>query len=91
MVSCEAILFNDFPSTSDAIIEALATPSVLDSTVEEIMQVVFNSLTILVNCLLEDHLPGGALDIPSEEPYRETKSVPNVLSERDFAKPDCFL
>ena len=93
VVSCEAILFDDFPPTSDAITKALATPSVLDSTVEEILQVVFNSLTALVNRLLVDHLPGGVLDSPSEELHRETKSVPNsnTVSERDFAKLDRFL
>ena len=53
-------------------------------------QVVFNSLAVLVNCLLKDHLPGGVLDSPSEELH---KSVPssNIVSERDFAKLDRFL
>ena len=93
VVSHEAILFDDFPPTTDSISEVLSAPSDLDSTVQEILQVVFNSLTVLVSHLLEDHLPGGVLDSPSEELRRETASVPNsnVISERDFAKLDRFL
>ena len=62
-----------------------AKPSDLDATVQEILQVVFSSLALLVSRLLEDHLPGGVFD--------ETKSVPNsnTVSERDFAKLDRFL
>ena len=40
------------------IFDTLAKPYDLDATAQEILQVVFSSLTILVSRLLEDHLPG---------------------------------
>lgn len=93
VVAGEAVLYDDFEPTRDAIFNALSSPSELDSTVQEILQVVFSSLTVLVSRLLEDHLPGGKLDSPTEELVAETKSVPNsnTISERDFAKLDRLL
>ena len=92
VVACEAILYPDFPPTKDSVTQALSTPSDMDSTVQEFLEVIFNSLTVLVQHLVEDHLP-GALDSPNEQVLEETKSVPksNVISERDFAKLDKLL
>ena len=60
---------------------------------QEILQVVFSALTVLAARLLEDHLPGGELDSPSQQLFSESKSVPNsnTVSERDFAKLDRLL
>ena len=93
VVSGEAVLFRDFPPVPDMIFDSLAKPSELDATVQEIMQVVFSSLAVLVSRLLEDHLPGGVLDKPNQQLVEETKSVPNsnTISERDFAKLDRLL
>ena len=93
VVAGEAVLYSDFRPTPDAISDSLGTPSELDSTVQEILQLVFSALALLVTRLLEDHLPGGVLDMPSEQLACETKSVPssNVISERDFAKLDRLL
>ena len=90
VVSCEAVLFDDFPSSDT---RALAVPSEFDSMVQGILQVVFCATSVLLHRLLEDHLPGGDLDQPSDRLLAETKSVPNsnVISERDFAKPDRLL
>lgn len=51
--------------------------------VQEILELILNSLTVLVKHLVEDHLPGGALNSPDERFSEETKSVPksNVISE----------
>ena len=49
VVSGEAALFSDFRPTVDAIYDSLAKPSDLDATVQEILQVVFSSLAILVS------------------------------------------
>ena len=75
------------------IFDSLVQPSELDATVQEIMQVVFSSLAVLVSQLLEDHLPGGVLDKPNQQLVEETKSVPNsnTISERDFATLDRLL
>ena len=86
VVSCEAVLYDDFPPFGDQITRALAVLSEFDSTVQEILQVVFS---ILLHRLLEDHLPGGDLDMPIDQ---LTRSVPNsnVIRERDFAKLDYY-
>ena len=93
IVSGEAVLFRDFSPVPDMIFDSLAKPSDLDATVQEILQVVFSSLAVLVSRLLEDHLPGGVLDKPNQQLVEETKSVPNsnTISERDFAKLDRLL
>ena len=93
VVSCEAVLFDDFPPSDDQITCALATPSEFDSTVQEILQVLFCAFSTLLRRLLKDHLPGGDLDMPSDQLLVETRSVPNsnVISERDFAKLDRLL
>ena len=56
------MLFRDFSPVPDMIFDSLAKPSDLDATVQEILQVVFSFLAVLVSRLLEDHLPGGVLD-----------------------------
>ena len=61
VVSCEAIVFDDFPPSDDQIIRALAVPCEFDSTVQEILQVIFCAISSLLRRLLEDHLPGGDL------------------------------
>ena len=71
--------FGDFPPTTDSISEVLSAPSDLDSTVQKVLQVVFSSRTVLVSHLLEDNLPGGVLDSPSEVLWRETASVPILM------------
>ena len=93
VVDCEAVLYSDFPLTKDSVTQALSTPSDVDSTLQEILEVILNSLTVLVKHLVEDHLPGGALDSPNERVLEETKSVSksNVISERDFANLDRLL
>ena len=77
VVSCEAILFDDFPPSDDQITRALATPREFDSTVEEIFQVLFCAFLTLLHRLLEDNLPGGDLDMPSDQLLVEARSVPN--------------
>lgn len=93
VVSGEAILFSDFRPELDLVFDSLSKPYEFDSTVQEILQVIFSSLSVLVGRLLEDHLPGGVLDSPSEQLISETHSVPNsnTVSERDFAKLDRLL
>ena len=66
VVSCETVLFSDFPPSDDHITRALAAPSELDSTVQEILEVIFCAFSNLLSRLLVDHLPGGNLDTPSE-------------------------
>ena len=87
------VLFDDFPPSDDQITRALAIPSELDSTVQEILQVLFCAYSTLLRRLVEDHLPSGDLDDPSDQLLVETRSVPNsnVISERDFAKLDRLL
>ena len=46
---------------------AMATPSEFDSTVQEILQVLFCAFLTLLCRLLKDHLPGGDLDMPSDQ------------------------
>ena len=93
VVSCEAVLFSDFPPSDDHITHDLAAPSELDSTVQEILQVIFCAFSNLLSRLLVDHLPGGYLDEPSKQLKIETRSVPNsnTISEQDFAKLDRLL
>ena len=94
VVSGEARLFTDYCATQDEIFNSLtSTHCDLDSTVQEILQVTFTSLSVLISRLLQDHLPGGVLDKPSQQLVTESKSVPNsnTISERDFAKLDRLL
>ena len=93
VVSGEARLFQDYSPTKDEIFNSLTKLCDLDSTVQEILQVIFTSLVVLITRLLEDHLPGGVLEKPTKQLVTETKSVPNsnTVSERDFAKLDRLL
>ena len=93
VVSGEATLFPDYPPTQDEIFHSLVKPSDLDSTAQEILQVLFTSLLVLEKHLPVDHLCGRVLDNPSQRLVTETKSVPtsNTISERDFANLDCLL
>ena len=61
--------------------------------VQELLQMLFSSFSVLLSRLLRDHLPGGELNNPSLQLQEETKSVPktNTVSERDFAKLDRLL
>lgn len=65
----------------------------LDSLTQEMLQIIFHAFSALLSRLVCDHLPGGVLDEASTSLESETQSVPktNVVSERDFAKLDCFL
>ena len=49
VVSGEAVLYSDYKPTPDAIFDSLGKPCDLDSTVQEILQVVCTSLTILLS------------------------------------------
>ena len=71
----------------------MITPSEYDATAQEILQTLFNALSLLVSRFVDDHLPGGKYDNPSIQLTAETKSVPktNVISERNFAKLDRLL
>ena len=93
VLSGEAILYSDIPPVEDAIFSSLITPSEYDATAQEILQTLFNALSLLVSRFVDDHLPGGKYDNPSIQLTAETKSVPktNVISERDFAKLDRLL
>ena len=78
VVSGVARLFTDYCATQDEIFNSLtSTHCDLDSTVQEILQVTFTSLSVLISRLLQDHLPGGVLDKPSQQLVTESKSVPN--------------
>ena len=48
VVSGETVLFR-LPPVPDMIFDSLAKPSELDATVQEILQVVFSSLAVLVS------------------------------------------
>ena len=93
VLSGEAILYDDFPPVDDAIFSSLISSSEFDGTVQEILQILFSALSLLVSCFVEEHLPEGKYDNPSMLLTTETKSTPktNVISERDFAKLDRLL
>ena len=93
LLSGEALLYDDFRPSQDAISDCLLTPSDTDNTTQEILQVLFSAFSSLVSRLIDDHLPDGKYSNPSESLKSETKSVPktNCISERDFAKLDRLL
>ena len=93
VLSGDAVLFDDFPPVDDAIFQSLIKPSEYDATAQEILHILFSSLSLLVSHFVEDHLPDGKYDNPSHLLQAETKSVPktNVVSERDFAQLDRLL
>ena len=64
-----------------------------DVIAQELLQMLFSSFSVLLSCLLRDHLPGGELDNPSLQLQEETKPVPktNAVSEHDFTKLDRLL
>ena len=82
VLSGEAILYSDFPPVEDAIFSSLIMPSEYDATAQEILQMLFNALSLLVSCFVDDHLPGDKYDNLSIQLTAETKSVPksNVIS-----------
>ena len=70
---------------------SLVVPSPSDPLVVQILQALFKSLDMLVQRMLEDHLPGGKWEGASDSVTgRQTKSVTktNTVSEHDFAKLD---
>ena len=84
VLSGDAVLFDDFPPVDDAIFQSLIKPSEYDTTAQEILHILFSSLSLLVSHFVEDHLPDGKYDSPSHLLQDETKSVPiaktNVVS-----------
>ena len=93
ILSGEALLYDDFPPSKDAIYDSLLTPNDNDGMTQEILQVLCSAFSLLVSRLTDDHLPDGRYDCPSENLKKETQSVPktNTISERDFAKLDRLL
>ena len=93
VVSGNAIVFEDFPPTVDAIYECLFAPSKYDNIVEESLTVLFGAFSSLLTRLVCEHLPDGKYDATNVSLVAETKSVPktNTISERDFAQLDRFL
>ena len=85
--------FPQIPINKDDVWASLVVPSPSDPLVVQILQAVFKSLGILVERILEDHLPGGKWEGASDSVRRQTKSVTktNTVSERDFAKLDRLL
>ena len=56
VVSGNAIVFEDFPPTVDAIYECLFAPSDYDNIVEEILTVLFDAFSSLLIRLVGEHL-----------------------------------
>jgi len=61
-----AVLFDDFPPTIDAIYNCLFAPSDYDDVVEDILAVLFSVFSSLLTCLGAEHVPDGTTD----EPYK---------------------
>ena len=93
ILSGQALLFDDFPTSQDAIYECLISPSGHDDMTQEILQVLCSAFSSLLLRLAKDHLSGGEHSNPSDDLVVETKSVPktNTISERDFGKLDRLL
>ena len=93
ILSGEALLYDDFPPSKDAIYDSLLTPNDNDGMTQEILQVLCSAFSLLVSRLTDDHLPDGRYDCPSENLKKETQSVPktNTISKRGFAKLDRLL
>ena len=62
VLSGDAVLFDDFPPVDDAIFQSLIKPSKYDATAQEILHILFSSLSLLVSHFVEDHLPDGKYD-----------------------------
>ena len=92
MVSGNAIVFEDFSPTDDAIFECLFAPSEYDNIVE-ILTVLFGAFSSLLTRPVGEHLSNGKYDATNVSLVAETKSVlkTNTISERDFSQLDCFL
>ena len=86
VLSGNAVIFPDFPPSEDEIWNSFIASSEHDVIAQELLQMLFNSFSVLLSCLLYDHLPGGELDNPSLQLQEETKSVPKTVSERDSRK-----
>ena len=93
VVSGNAIVFEDFPQTVDAIYEYLFASSEYYSIVEEIFNVLFGAFSSLLTHLVGECLPYGKNDATNVSLIAETKSVlkKNTISQRDFAHLDHFL
>ena len=89
----EKVPFPHIPIHKDDVWASLVVPSPSDPLVTQILQAFFKSLEMLVQRMLEDHLPGGKWEGASDSVRRQTKSVTttNTVSERDFAKLDQLL
>ena len=89
----EKVPFPDTAINKDDVWASLIVPSSSDPLVQQILQALFKSLELLVQRMLEDHLPGGKWEGTSESVRNQTKSVTktNTVSERDFAKLDRLL
>ena len=89
----EATLFEDFLPSNDKVYSSLTTPSDCDDVTQIILQVLCSAFSALIARLVQDHLPGGKLNNPSDTLCEQTKLVPttNTISERDFGKLDRLL
>ena len=78
------------------ILEALLVPNPdLDDLAQEILQAIFRTLSLLIERVVGDYLPGGEWDRATgdAEMKTNTRSVQKTktISERDFAKLDRYI
>ena len=78
------------------IIEALLVPNPdLDDLAQEMLQAIFQTLSLLIERVVSDYLPGGEWDMAMGDAKikTKTKSVQktNTISERDFGKLDRYI
>ena len=76
IISGEATLFTEYPTSIDKVSDALLKPSTNDLIVQEILETIFSGFSALLERMVSDHLSGGELDVElTEEKKEETASV----------------
>ena len=85
--------FPDTPVKKDAIWTELVTPSSHDPQVEQMLLAIFKTTELLLQRVINDHLPTRKAVDRNELARSETLTVrkTNTTSERDFAKLDRLL
>ena len=90
----KVIFFENVEISKDDLYNLLVLPSnILDKSIKQCLEIIFESLCIITRTMLNDHLENGKYSNPSQQLMKETVSVSttNSIAECNFEMLDRFI
>ena len=90
----KVIFFENVEISKDDLYNLLVLPSnILDKSIKQCLEIIFESLCIITRRMLNDHLENGKYSNPSQQLMKETVSVSttNSIAECNFEMLDRFI